>query len=128
MKNFAPTIVRIGISLVLLWFGSQQLIDAKVWTGLIPNWAVSISGLEAITLVTFNGIFEIIIGSLLLVGLFTRVVALISALHLLLITFVVGYNHVGVRDFGLSMAAVSSFLYGADAWCLDKFWPRQRTD
>jgi uncharacterized membrane protein YphA (DoxX/SURF4 family) len=126
MKNFAPAIVRIGVALVILWFGAQQLMDANVWTGLIPDWATSVSGFDAVTLVKINGVFEIIIGFLLLIGLGTRIVALVSALHLLLITFVVGYNGVGVRDFGLSMAAISSFLYGTDALCVDKFWQKNR--
>lgn len=122
MKSFAPVVVRVGIALVILWFGSQQLIDAGPWTGLIPAWATGISGLLATTLVTLNGVSEIIIGILLLLGIFTRIVGLLSALHLTLITFVVGYNGIGVRDFGLAMAAFSTFLYGKDRLCLDKIF------
>lgn len=122
MRNFAPAIVRIGVALVLLWFGWQQLTNPSAWVGLIPSWATDISGLPANTLVTINGTAEIIIGSLLFLGLFTKLVAFISALHLALITYVVGYNGIGVRDFGLTMAAFSTFLYGVDSLCLDRFW------
>ena len=122
MREIAPAVVRIGVAVVILWFGAQQLMNASAWTGLIPAWATRISGLGAATLVMLNGTSEMIIGTLLLLGIFTRLAGLLSSLHLLLITFIVGYNAVGVRDFGLAMAAISTFLYGADAWCLDRFW------
>jgi hypothetical protein len=32
---------------------------------------------------------------------------------------------VGVRDFGLSLATLAIFLYGADDWSLDKFFKKQ---
>jgi uncharacterized membrane protein YphA (DoxX/SURF4 family) len=99
--------------------------DPIPWTGLIPAWATGISGMEAVTMVTLNGVSELIIGTLLLLGLFTRVAALLSSLHLLLITFIVGYNSVGVRDFGLSLAAISTFLYGKDAWCVDSLFRKR---
>ncbi len=112
--------LRIGISLVFLWFGWQQVFDPNTWVSLIPEWATRFSGLSAGTLVLVNGTFELVFGSLLFLGIFTRVVAFLLALHLLHIMSVVGYNSIGVRDFGLSMGAIAVFLYGADAWCLNK--------
>jgi hypothetical protein len=35
------------------------------------------------------------------------------------ITFVVGYSAIGVRDFGLAMAALSVFLNGVDVLSLE---------
>ncbi len=122
MKSFAPVVVRIGLSLVFLWFGSQQLLNTNAWTSLIPDWIISMSGMSAVTLVYINGVFEVIFASCLLLGLFTRVVSLVLALHLLHITTVVGYTGVGVRDFGLTMAMFSIFLNGIDSWSLDKIW------
>jgi uncharacterized membrane protein YphA (DoxX/SURF4 family) len=122
MKSFAPVVVRIGLALVFLWFGSQQLLNNNAWIGLIPNWIVSTSGLSAITLVYINGVFEVVFASCLLLGLFTRVISFILTLHLLHITTVVGYTGIGVRDFGLTMAMFSIFLNGIDSWSLDKIW------
>lgn len=124
-KKYAPTVVRVGIALVVLWFDIQQILDPGAWTGLIPSWATSISGLSALTLVKINGWSEIIFGILHLIGLFTRISALILTLHLALITIVVGYNGVGVRDFGLTMAALSSFLYGVSPLSLDSYLNRK---
>lgn len=124
-KKFSPLVVRIGLSLVFLWFGSQQLLHTEAWTGLIPKSILSISGMSALSFVYFNGIFEIVFSILLILGLFTRLAALLLALHLLNIIFVVGYSDIAVRDFGLAMAGISIFLSGADAWCLDKIFIRR---
>ncbi len=122
MRLAAPVVIRIGLSLVFLWFGSQQLLDAPAWSGLIPQSLVEISEISATTFVYLNGIFEIVTSLLLLIGLFTRISALLLVLHLFNIIFIVGYNDIGVRDFGLAMAGLSIFLYGADTWCLDKIF------
>ena len=121
MKSYAPVVLRIGLALVILWFGSQQLLDASAWSGLIPQMATSLSGLDATTLVYFNGAFEVVFGLCLLAGFFTHIVSLLLALHMLLITVTVGYNAIGVRDFGLAMAAISSFLHGEDTLSLDRY-------
>ena len=126
MRNIAPAIVRIGIALVILWFSSQQLSNPGGWVVLIPSWATNISGMSAQTLVTLNGAAELVIGGLLLFGFYTRILALLSALHLFMITFVVGYNAIGVRDFGLALAATSSFFYGVDAFCLDAYLAKRK--
>lgn len=121
MKLLAPAVVRVGLSLVFLWFGSQQLMDAEAWSGLIPSSIVSISGINAVTFVYLNGVFEIIFGLCLLIGFFTRISALLLALHLFGIMFTVGYNDVGVRDFGLFLATVSIFLHGPDFFSAERF-------
>lgn len=124
-RKYAPTVLRIGISLVVIWFGLQQINDPQPWTGLIPDWATGLSGLSALTIVKINGWAEIILGGAHLIGLYTRITGLILAVHLAMITFTVGYNAVGVRDFGLTIGALSSFLYGVsplsiDSWRLNK--------
>lgn len=119
MQKYAPTVLRIGIAFVFLWFGLQQLLHTSVWVGLIPPQLVEATGIAAETFVRFNGSFEVVFGICLLLGFFTRIVSLFLALHMLHITFVVGYNAIGVRDFGLSIAAISIFLYGVDSVSLD---------
>jgi uncharacterized membrane protein YphA (DoxX/SURF4 family) len=121
MRLLAPTVVRVGLSLVFLWFGYQQLMDAEAWSGLIPSSILSISGMSAVTFVYLNGVFEIIFGLCLLIGFFTRISALLLALHLFGIMFTVGYNDVGVRDFGLFLATISVFLHGPDSFGVEKF-------
>lgn len=121
MKKFAPLILRVGLALVFLWFGSQQVMHPEAWVGLIPEWVTSFSGLYALHVVYSNGAFEIIFGLCLLVGYFTRVAAFLLSIHLIGIIFSVGYNDVGVRDFGLLMSTISVFLNGPDEFSLGKF-------
>jgi uncharacterized membrane protein YphA (DoxX/SURF4 family) len=128
-KIYAPAVLRIGIALVFLWFGFTQLGNPEPWTQLIPESVTSMTGLEATTLVLFNGAFEVVFGLCLLFGFFTHISALLLAFHMLSITFTVGYNAIGVRDFGLSMAAIALFLLGphhfsVDNWLCTKYPPK----
>ena len=118
-KKYSTTIIRIGLALVLLWFGIDEIINPQNWFGYIPPWIASIMPLNLETFILLNGIFEIIIGILLLIGLYTRIIAFIAALHLLTITVAVGYNEIGVRDFGLTMMAISLVFSGAGVLSLD---------
>jgi uncharacterized membrane protein YphA (DoxX/SURF4 family) len=62
---------------------------------------------------------ELSFGALLLLGLYTKLAAFVLALHLYGIAFSLGFNDLGVRDFGLASATLAVFLHGADKWCLD---------
>jgi uncharacterized membrane protein YphA (DoxX/SURF4 family) len=118
MKKYAPMVVRVGIALVVLWFGIQQILHPESWVLLLPEWT-SMSGLSPVTLIYLNGAFEFVSGLALLFGFYTRWVALAVALHLADIAYTVGYNDVFVRDIGLTFSALSTFLNGADEWTLD---------
>jgi len=118
-KNYSIVIIRISLALVLLWFGIDQIINPENWFGYIPSWLNSIIPFSLETFILLNGIIEIIIGVFLLIGLYTRIIAFIAALHLLSITIAVGYNEIGIRDFGLTMMAVSLIFSGAGVISLD---------
>lgn len=120
MRKLSPFILRIGISLVLLWFGFTQLKDPSSWTRMIPDFVLS-TGLSPTNIIYINGSIEILLAILLLVGLFTRIASLIVALHLLEITLIVGYGPVGARDLALTIAALAIFFYGADDLTVDSY-------
>jgi uncharacterized membrane protein YphA (DoxX/SURF4 family) len=118
-RPIAPAVLRIGIALVFLWFGLQELTNPTDWTSYIPSFATKLSHLNAYTLTYINGSFEVLAGLLLILGLWTRIVAALLFLHLLSILSVVGYNPIGVRDFGLMIASLSIALSGQDKFTLD---------
>jgi len=119
LKEYAPIVLRISLGLVFLWFGFTSIFNHESLVGYLPEFAYSLEiSLQSIMLL--NGIFEIVFGTLLIIGLFTRVVAFILFLHILSIMFLLGYNDVAIRDFGLAFATLAIFLNGADKWCLDK--------
>jgi len=59
-------------------------------------------------------------GVLLLLGIYTRIVSFFLAIHLFVISFSLGFNDLGVRDFGLAIATLVVFFNGVDDFCLDK--------
>src|SRR3989338_2681709 len=91
-QKYSVAIIRIGLALVLLWFGINQAFDSDSFLGYIPAWAMPnhmhmmhFPQIEINTIIIFNGISEIIIGLFLLVGLYTRIFAFIAAMHLFII-------------------------------------------
>ena len=119
-KTFAPAILRYGLGLVYLWFGISQLVNPGNFIGYLPGFLFN-SGYAG-TFVIINGVFEIIAGTLHILGIFTRIVAALLALHLIAITFDLGYGEVAVRDFGLAVATIVVFLWGVDSWCMERKW------
>ena len=114
LELYAPSVLRIGMAVVILWFSTQQFSDPQTWTAYVPDSAVALTHLSAVTLVHVNAAFELVFGTLLLFGWQVRLSALLLALHLFDIMYVVGYGEIGVRDFGLAVATLAVFMNGPD--------------
>ena len=113
-KTYAPSVLRFGMSAVILWFSTQQFLHPDIWTAYVPDSVVAMTHVSALVLVYFNAVFELVFGFLLLFGWQTRIVALLLALHLFDIMWVVGYGEIGVRDFGLAIATLVVAMNGTD--------------
>lgn len=111
-SKYATLVLRVGLAIVILWFGVEQLTNASAWTTWVPEWT-SVIGLSAEQIVYLNGTFEVVAGILLLFGFFTSIVSFLLFLHLLLIVFEIGIEPTGVRDFGLAVALLALSLYTA---------------
>lgn len=122
--KFAPVFVRFAISLVVLWFGVNQLSNPEQWISQLPEWTTKLP-VSQVGLIYFNGWFELVFGLALFVGFYTRLSAFLIAIHLLHITITVGYSAIGVRDFGLAISALSVFLSGSDIWSIDKVFEKE---
>jgi len=118
LQKYSKPVLRIGLSLVFLYFGYQQITNINEWLGFVPNFAL-VFGLTAKNIVLMNSLLELILGILLLLGLFTRTSSLILSIHLYGIAFSLGFNDLGVRDLGLATATLAIFLNGPDNFCLD---------
>ncbi len=123
LEQYAKPLLRIVLSLVFLYFGYHEVTAPAVWIGYVPAFALS-SGISATALVMLNGLLELSLGALLLLGLFTRFSALILSLHLFGIAFTLGFDELAIRDFGLAFATLVIFLNGADYYCLDERWKK----
>ena len=106
---YSPLVLRSGLAAVIIWFGVQQLLHAEAWTIWLPEWT-ALSGVAPATIVYLNGGFEVVAGLMLLIGVWTRLVAFVLFLHLLVIIFDIGINPTGVRDFGLAVALLALAL------------------
>ncbi len=100
-------VLRVGLSIVLFWFGINQILDPSKWTYFIPEWVVNISPFTPELIVLLNGGVEIILGAFILFGIFVRISALIVALHLFLIALSLGNTPSGIRDVGLAFMALA---------------------
>lgn len=122
MKNyssFSSLFLRLSLAAVVAWFGASQVFHPEQWVNLIPGWAMLFSPFSRGILIYLNGSFEIIAALLLALGVWSRYVALLLAVHLLVIAQSFGVSPTGVRDFGLSFALLAVFFAGKDIYCLD---------
>lgn len=117
-KKYAPVILRAGVALVFLWFGFTNIFTDKL-AGYIPDFIISMN-INASTVLLLNGIFEVIFGILLLLGLYTKLSSFLLGLHVLLIIPSIGYNAIAIRDIAIIIVCISIFLNGADRYSLDK--------
>lgn len=125
MKNSGPLLLRVGLSIVFLWFGAHQLSAPAGWISFLPEWSRGLP-FSQVSLVLLNGWFEVVAGVFLLLGGHTRLIALFLGAHLLAIAFAVGINGpVGIRDFGLSIATLSLSLMKKHDVSLDRLWEKR---
>lgn len=120
LEIYSGSVLRLSMAAVILWFSVAQFFNAGQWTAYVPDSVVAMTGLNAVTLVYFNAVFELVFGVMLLFGWQTRLSALLLSLHLFDIMYVVGYGEIGVRDFGLAAATFVVFMNGPDLLCVQK--------
>ncbi len=117
-KDFAPVILRISMALVFLYFGFSQTINPDAWVSFVPEFVIP-SFMTANNLVMLNALFEITLGFFMISGLYTCFSSLLLGLHLFGITLSIGFNPLGIRDFGLAFATLVVYFNGPDKYCLD---------
>ena len=100
-------ILRIGLGLVFFWFGLDKLLNVDNWLGYITPSLDKLIFIDVNTFMFILGIVEIILGILLVIGLFLRIVSIVIAVHLFFVIIFVGFNEISVRDFGLLAIAVA---------------------
>ncbi|MCK5215992.1 MAG: DoxX family protein [Candidatus Omnitrophica bacterium] len=105
MKDkIAFTILRVGLGVVFLIFGIGKFQD-DIWAQTIRSMEV-FQGLPwdvGIT-VFLVGVSEVVAGTFLILGVFTRIFSAIASLQLLVILFLLQFQE--IRDFGLLGAAI----------------------
>ena len=118
-KKYAPALVRWGVGIVFFLFGISQIKDPANWIAWLPSFTTNMA-ISQSTMIVFTGVFNLIVGALLILGILTRLAAALAALHLLGIRVTSGYNEITIRDFGLLLGAFAILLNGKDNFCLGK--------
>ncbi len=97
--------LKIGLATVFLWFGLDKFFHPQYWLNAwVPQGLLSFLarlGTSGIQFVYVNGIFEVLVGVSLLIGVLTRFFSLLAIVFLAVVIFTVGLSEVTVRDIGL---------------------------
>ncbi len=122
MKPTTALCLRLGLGLVLIWFGVSEILDPVTWSAYVPSLVEPLLPVPVTTFVMVNGGLEIILGGFLILGFYLQLTSIIVALHMFFIVLGVGYNEIGVRDFGLFMAAVALAVSEDLRYTLDSYF------
>lgn len=117
MNNRSLILLRYAWVALFLWFGVEQLASPATWVSYLPVWT-GYMPIPGEMLVQLNGWLELVLAFMLLVGIYTRGVAILLSLHLFGIAVTAG-GAIGMRDAVLGMMGISLAFSPADAWTLD---------
>ena len=96
--------IRMGIGVVMLWFGVHKFIDPGFWMGYVAPFFTSMWPASLTVFFYISGIIETLIGVALLTNKYVKVMATIACFWLLAIiinVFAIGAWDIAVRDIGL---------------------------
>jgi len=106
--DWAPTLARVLLGLVLAWFGYHELVQPQLWTGYVP--AVSATSTFAVVLVLVHGWVLLMLAVAIIAGVALRLAAAVAALLLLQIvvtlTITGGLTDLTLRDVGVFGLAI----------------------
>jgi uncharacterized membrane protein YphA (DoxX/SURF4 family) len=106
--EWAPTVARILLGLVLAWFGYHELVQPSLWTGYVP--LVPAASSLAVVLVLAHGWLLLVLAVAVIAGIAPRAAAAVSAILLLEIvislTITGGPSDLTLRDVGVLGLAV----------------------
>jgi uncharacterized membrane protein YphA (DoxX/SURF4 family) len=107
-SEWAPTVARVLLGLVLAWFGYHELVQPSLWTGYVP--VVSATSGIAVVLVLGHGWLLLVLAVAMIAGIAARAGAAVAAVLLLEIvislTVTGGLSDLTLRDVGVLGLAV----------------------
>lgn len=125
-QSYAPLLIRVGLGLVFVYFGIDKFLRPEVWEGWIPPFIKA--SVPSATFLTMSGVIEIVLGTMLIVGLLTRYAALLVAFFLVGVLATFGADDITGRDVGLLGAALSLVLTGSGEKSLDWKLAKEKKD
>ncbi|MBI2635725.1 DoxX family membrane protein [Candidatus Peregrinibacteria bacterium] len=116
MKASSSTILRVGVGITFLWIGILIYRAPDDWAALIQPWAAHLipGSMRAAMLQT--AVLDIVIGLLLVIGMWTWLGALLASLHWIVVLITVGITEITSRDIGLLAASIALMLEYPLSW------------
>ena len=118
-EKVAPLVLRVGVGIVFLYFGITKFTQPDVWINWINPKILYYIPFTPHTFIYLQGALESLTGLMLIIGLLTRVFALIAFLIVAAILVSVGISDVTVRDIAILAAALSLALTKASFFSID---------
>ena len=106
-KPLSYQILRLGLGVTFLWIGVMIFQDPIGWSTFIKPWAARLIPVPLVQAMQDTAALDVLVGALLLSGLFVWAAAALGALHLTIVLVTVGVNATTVRDVGLLAASLS---------------------
>ncbi len=97
-------ILRVGVGSTLIWAAYRSILTPNDWIGFVPNWVITFLSKEVF--LTAHGFFELIVGTILIAGIWPRLVSALAFLDLSSILIFYGVDDITFRDIGLALAAI----------------------
>ncbi|PIR05038.1 MAG: hypothetical protein COV57_01155 [Candidatus Liptonbacteria bacterium CG11_big_fil_rev_8_21_14_0_20_35_14] len=111
MKSLAYPILRLGLGITFVWMGVLIFQNPGIFGDIIASWATDFLVIDTTTVATIVAVVDVIIGALMIVNFWTRLAAIIGAIHLLIVFVITfGNDATSARELGLLAATLSLFL------------------
>lgn len=101
MKKTSFHFLRVGLAITFLWVGVLILKNPETWGGYLQPWAAGLLPIPIAQAMIGTAILDITIGAFLLINFLPWLVALVGAIHLVIVLMVSSITDITVRDIGL---------------------------
>ena len=110
MTNKSFLILRIGLAIVFIWVGVAILQRPEVWGGFLAPWAMNLLPFSLHDTMLVVGIFDIIVGALLIIPGTVRLASALAFLRVLFVLIASGITDITIRDVGLLAMSLALFM------------------
>lgn len=115
LSNHYELIMRVSLGFVFLWFGINEIIDPRYWSGYVPQMARELLPIPILPFVQGHGLVLVILGACLLIKFQLKHVGALAILVLLSIIggliSMNGFDEIVVRDIGLLGLALAIWFH-----------------
>lgn len=102
MQVFSTIILRVTVSILLLYFGFSQVLSPEQWIDYIDFPFLQM--FNPVYIVLLNGAMELFFAILIFAGVYLPLASMLMGLHVLFIAVLIGVTPTDVRDFAIAGA------------------------